>query len=115
MNIADTDLVVGRGLSAIRSKQDYQGYIFEHLAFTFHEEDMIGGGTIFQSVTKGNMRNIALLMPETHILEEFEEYCRAVYEEIEIVSKKNPLLQEARDLLLPRLVSGELDVSEMEI
>jgi type I restriction enzyme S subunit len=35
--------------------------------------------------------------------------------EVELLDKKNAVLRETRDLLLPRLVFGEIDVSELEI
>ena len=38
-----------------------------------------------------------------------------MYEEIQILKDKNKILQETRDLLLPRLISGKLSVEELEI
>ena len=115
INIADTRLVIGRGLSAIRHKEDCQTFIFEQLKSVFHREDLIGGGTIFQSVTKTDMENIKLLSPYISIIREFEGITGTITEEIYNLSTRNNALREARDLLLPRLVSGELSVDDVEI
>ena len=53
INIATKKIVIGRGVSAIRSKAGNQAFVFQQLIETFHEEDMMGGGTIFKSVTRG--------------------------------------------------------------
>jgi len=115
MNIADRKIVIGRGLCAIRSKTDNQAFIFLQLKDKFHEEDMIGGGTIFKSVTKADMLGLQLLMPPADLVAEFEQSVVPMFSALKVLTAKNANLRQARDLLLPRLISGELDVSELEI
>ena len=37
-----------------------------------------------------------------------------MFDEVETLQQKNQILQETRDLLLPRLISGKLNVEELE-
>jgi type I restriction enzyme S subunit len=115
INIADRKLIIGRGLHAIRHNSSHQWFIFHQLKARFFQEDMIGGGTIFKSVTKDDMLNIELIVPSPEIEKEFEQLLRPISAQIANLTKKNGNLRRTRDLLLPRLVSGEVDVSEVKI
>jgi type I restriction enzyme S subunit len=115
MNITDRRLVIGRGLSAIRSKTDGQTFVFQQLKDKFREEDMIGGGTIFKAVTKADMHGIEILMPPACVVAEFERIAEPMFAEIRVLTTKNANLRRARDLLLPRFISGEVDVSDMNL
>lgn len=74
----------------------------------------MGGGTIFKAVTKRDMEDIAVLLPEQNFLNRFEEISRPMEQQIENLMKRNSVLRKTRDLL-PKLISGELDLSEMDI
>jgi len=52
INISNCKMIIGRGLHAIRSKTGNQVFIFEQLKDKFQEEDSMGSGTIYKSVTK---------------------------------------------------------------
>ena len=115
MNITDRKIVIGRGLHAIRSKTGNQTYIFLQLKDKFHEEDMMGGGTIFKSVTKADVLGIQLLIPPDNLLAKFEQIATPMLSETKVLTDKNANLRRTRDLLLPRLISGQVDVSEVGI
>jgi type I restriction enzyme, S subunit len=115
INIANTRMVIGRGLSAIRHKAGYQGFAFHLLKENFKEEDTMGGGTIFKSVTKNDMERISFMLPVEALTQQFEQLVGPSEKQIENLTKKNTTLRRTRDLLLPRLISGEVDVSELDI
>ena len=110
LNISNKKIIVGRGLCAIKSNTEHQEYLFQTLKNHFVEEDIMGGGTIFKSVTKDDVVGIKILKPNRQILEKFREIARPMFKELEILSYKNQNLRSTRDLLLPKLVSGEIEV-----
>ena len=55
LNIADCDMIIGRGLAAIRHKQGFNAYLFNLLKVAFANEDIIGNGAIFNSVGKDEL------------------------------------------------------------
>src|SRR3546814_3489964 len=57
LNLADTTLVIGRGIAAIRSRSGHQNLLFEKLKEVFAEEDSMGGGTIFKADRKSTRLN----------------------------------------------------------
>jgi type I restriction enzyme S subunit len=115
MNIADREIVIGRGLHAIRSRTGNQTFIFLQLKEKFVEEDMMGSGTIFKAVTKSDMLNLQLLVPPGDLVAEYERIATPMLSETKALVGKNDILRRTRDLLLPRLISGRLDVSDLDI
>jgi type I restriction enzyme, S subunit len=115
INISDTRLVIGRGLSAISHKKGWQWFLYHYLCDVFKDEDIIGGGTIYKSVTKKDMEEIKILNPQNDTVDYFESIVRPINNLIEALDKKNNSLRQTRDLLLPKLISGEVDVSELDI
>lgn len=110
LNVARDELVLGRGLAAMRSLDDRQSMLFYQLGSHFFKEDMIGGGAIFASVTKRDLENQLLLCPTDHLAAEFERFAGDVDRQIENLVTQIEKLQVTRDLLLPRLMSGEISV-----
>ena len=115
LNIADTKIVVGRGVSAIRRKDGNQIFLFHQLKEQFKDEDMMGGGTIFKSVTKEDMQKIGFICPPPSILAAFEDAVGAGFQSYHNLTKRNRLLRKTRDLLLPKLISSQLDVEDLDI
>ena len=115
INISDKKIVIGRGLCAIRSNSSKQTYVLQQLKEQFMEEDTIGGGTIFKSVTKADVHGIKLLVPTEVVLNRFEEIMIPIFAELKNLTFKNVNLRHTRDLLLPKLISGEINVRNLEI
>ncbi len=110
INITTDKIVIGRGLSAIRSKTGHQNLLFYLLKAHFFKEDMIGGGAIFAAVTKKDLHGVELLHAPAPIAEMFMERVRPVDSQIENLQRTIENLTKARDLLLPRLMNGEISV-----
>ncbi|AXS84637.1 restriction endonuclease subunit S [Marinobacter sp. Arc7-DN-1] len=67
-------------------------------------------GSVFDSIVVDTFKNIPLLIPVHGILTEFTEQAKAIFQQIDNLSIQNTKLANARDLLLPKLMSGELTV-----
>ena len=115
INVANKKIVIGRGLSAIRSKSGDQAFVLQQLKDKFQEEDTIGSGTIYNAITKVDLLGVQLLEPIGSIVAKFEEAAEPISLELANLTMKNTNLRQTRDLLLPKLISGEIDVSELDI
>jgi len=115
INLADKRLIVGRGLCAIHNKNGQQWFTLHQLKERFQQEDTMGGGTIFKAVTRKDVESIEFLNPANLTVQAFEEICHPIEAQIKILTEKNNNLRQTRDLLLPKLISGELDVSDLDI
>lgn len=72
--------------------------------------DAIGGGVTMANVSKGKFESMDLLRPTAALLRNFDEFSSPVFNQIKVLGQQNQKLRTARDLLLPRLMSGELAV-----
>jgi type I restriction enzyme S subunit len=110
INITTDRIVIGRGLSAIRSKSNQQNLLFYALRNHFFREDMIGTGVIFAAITKKDLYQVRLLQPPDLVAGMFMEHVCPIDSQIENLHRATEALVQARDLLLPRLMSGEVVV-----
>ena len=115
INIANKKVVIGRGLSAIRSKTGNQAFLLQQLKDRFQEEDTMGSGAVFNAIRKSDLLEIPLLIPKESVISKFEEIVNSIFAELANLTLKNTNLRQTRDLLLPKLISGEIDVSELDI
>ena len=77
---------------------------------------MVKGATdMADYVNLTDQRNMKLLVPVRQVLACFGEVVDPLLDLSANLRQQNRVLREARDLLLPRLVSGELDVSELDL
>ena len=61
------------------------------------------------------IENEKILIPTQDIINKFKNVIVPIYNEIFLLGNKNQILKQTRDILLPRLISGEIDVENMEI
>ncbi len=110
LNLTIEKIVIGRGLAALRSKTGNQSLLLHQLQTHFFKEDLIGGGAIFASVKKKEFESQKILNPNDFLVRAFEEISQPIDEQLRVLHLQNQKLQTARDLLLPRLMSGEIGV-----
>ena len=110
INITLDKIVIGRGLSAIISIKNQQNFLFYALKSYFFKEDMMGSGAIFAAITKNDLFNIEIMQPPNRLIEMFSDHICPIDSQIETLHKACNKMKEARDLLLPRLMNGEIAV-----
>ena len=80
-----------------------------HLLSGLHLEQYNGGAAV-PTLNRNDVHRIEVLCPSKTVLELFDEHVAPVYRQIEILEEQSKKLQAARDLLLPRLMNGEIAV-----
>lgn len=115
LNVAYEPCCIGRGLGAIRSKDDHQSFVL-YTVFSLQEKlDMFNGeGTVFGSINRDALNSMPIIIPAKEEIDRFEE----IVAPMDIAIRNNYegicRLEAIRDSLLPRLMSGELDVSAID-
>lgn len=110
LNIANTEMILGRGLSAVRHKQNKQSFLFYTLKNVFVREDLFGSGSVFPAITKKEFEELPVNIGNEETVNEFEETVSPFDQQIRVLIEENQKLAAMRDLLLPRLMSGEIRV-----
>ncbi|RLB88582.1 MAG: restriction endonuclease subunit S, partial [Deltaproteobacteria bacterium] len=110
INITLDKIVIGRGLSAIRSRCGQQNFLFYSLKNHFFKENIMGRGAIFAAITKKDLHDVEILQPPDTLIEMFQEQVVPIDHQIANLYRMIEHLVKARDLLLPRLMNGEIAV-----
>ena len=75
----------------------------------------LGTGSTFKEITKGVFKTIELVVPTPEVVKQFEDTVNPVALQVLNLQRKNTNLRQTRDILLPRLISGEVDVTDLDI
>lgn len=116
LNVAHEDCCIGRGLAAIHSKSKHQSFLLYTMFSLKKQIDVFNGeGTVFGSINRDSLNNISILIPSKEQIDEFESIVAPMDSLIRNNYNESCRLQQIRDTLLPKLMSGELDVSDVDI
>jgi type I restriction enzyme, S subunit len=97
-------------ISIIPNSLHTQMYLLYNLHSRKAEIESKAGGTTFKEINKSTFRNMDIVLPTETLLQQFQDFAYDVFKQVRIIKKQNQKLQQARDLLLPRLMRGELTV-----
>jgi len=75
----------------------------------------LSNGATFLELTKGKFKNIKIVMPSTQIMRSFSDKQEPLFNAIENLLRQNVHLTTFRDRLLSRLMSGKIDVENLDI
>lgn len=110
LNLTRNRVVIGRGLAAINRRLGKQSYLFYLLKEHFFKDDVIGNGAIFASISKDELLAQQFTIPVSNLIEQFNVIVSDMDGRIAELAEQVTLLIEARDRLLPKLMSGEIEV-----
>lgn len=115
LNIADREMIIGRGLAAVRHRDGLNSYLYYMLKVVFANEDIIGNGAIFNSVGKEELSRFRILQPDAELVLRYQRVAETIDEQIAILSSCVEDLQRVREMLLPRLISGKVLLDNLDI
>ncbi len=115
INVAHQDCCIGRGLAAIHSKTKHQSFVL-YTMFSLKDKMEVfnGEGTVFGSINRDSLNNISILIPSEEKINEFERIVAPIDSLIRNNYDEICFLQNIRDTLLPKLMSGEIDVDNIQ-
>ena len=113
INVAKEECCIGRGVASIKSKYGHDSYLFYTMK-SLHKlfDSFDGEGTVFGSINKKTLSAIQILLPSDGIVEQFNNIASSFDDRIRSLSDESSRLSLLRDTLLPRIMSGELEVPE---
>ena len=116
VSISTTEATTNQGfITCVPSERLPSSYIYFWLHANIDQFLSLSGGATFKELRKSTFRELPILVPSRPEMNRFEERVGPMMTLIKNLLQQNRALLEARDLLLPRLVSGELDVSELDL
>lgn len=94
------------------NNKDYQNYLYFTLNMPqyFTQMQNLNRNAAQPGLARGDLDRIKILVPDGKIIEKFNKFINPVIDNIFSYSKQITNLTQQRDLLLPRLMSGKLEV-----
>ena len=116
LNVAYEDCCIGRGLAAIRSQDNHQSFVLYTMFALRDQLDIFNGeGTVFGSINRESLNNMPIIIPPCKIIDNFESIVSPMDAAIRNNYEESCHLQAIRDRMLPRLMSGKLDASVIDL
>lgn len=84
------------------------------LLFSMTNVQSIVTGAVQQKISQANLNKIPIVIPSMAELESFDSIVQTIFSQIRNLRAENDSLSKMRDTLLPKLMSGEIDVSNLE-
>lgn len=94
-----------------------EGFSVEELYLFFRLTNIksIVTGAVQQKVSQQNLKKVPAIIPNKEALNAFDDLIQPIFAQIRNLKDENIRLADLRDSLLPRLMSGELDVSNVDL
>lgn len=114
----DKPMTLGNNIIMLRPEQEnlrYYLYIWFKWLYGQSLIQGIKGGSAQPKFNKTDFKNLPIFLPPDDLLEQFHQIVKSMFELIDENNMENQALTRTRDTILPRLMSDELDVSDVEI
>ncbi|MDL5542011.1 restriction endonuclease subunit S [Bifidobacterium longum] len=114
LNVAFENCCIGRGLAAIHSETpSFALYLMRFLKPQL--EAYNGEGTVFGSINGKALKSLEVALPSHNEVMQFESFAAPIDALIRSNENETRKLNNLRNYLLPKLMSGEIDVSKVDL
>lgn len=111
LNMAQRSMAMSQSCYALAGKDHLtQTFVYSAMQAAVETLRQQAVGAVFDAIIVDTFKRISLLIPEPKIVRLFDESIRPMFEQVENLTIQNQKLRIARDLLLPKLMSGEISV-----
>lgn len=111
INVANENCCIGRGLAAIHSKDNHQSFLL-YTMYSLKEKLGIynAQGTVFGCINRDALNDLEIVIPPKDVIDKFEKIASSLDAKIAEKNAESTHLTQIRDTILPKLMSGEIEV-----
>lgn len=113
--ILDIDTCIHDGWLYFPSSKFSNEYLYLYFKHIRDNLVALGNGSVFTNLKTDILKNYPTNLPTDEVLNEFDKIMKPIFSMILSTTRESKRLTEIRDTLLPRLMSGELDVSDIDL
>ena len=113
--ILDIDTCIHDGWLYFPSSKFSNEYLYLYFKHIRDNLVALGNGSVFTNLKTDILKNYPTSLPTDEVLNEFDEIIKPIFSMILSKTRESKRLTEIRDTLLPRLMSGKLDVSDIDL
>lgn len=114
--IAAGEVTTNQGFKSVIPKSEIgTPFVYFFLKHNLPVIEGMASGSTFKEVSGSTMKNIPAVIPDAETLARFNDFCAPIFAQQRILEEQSQSLAELRDNLLPKLMSGEIDVSDIQL
>ena len=114
--IADDQVSTNQGFKSIVPFSNVgNAFVYYYLKENLSAIENVASGSTFKEVSGSTLKNFSAVIPDNETLTEFQRFCSPLFEQQRALEYENRYLATLRDTLLPKLMNGEIDVSQVQI
>lgn len=114
--IAAGEVTTNQGFKSVVPKPEIgTPFVYFFLKNTLPVIEGMASGSTFKEVSGSTMKNVPAVIPDAETLAKFSDFCAAIFAQQRTLEEQNQSLAKLRDSLLPKLMSGEIDVSAVHL
>ena len=114
--IANNDVTTNQGFKSVVPRHEIgTPYVYYYLIHNLPLIESKASGSTFKEVSGSVMKSVEAVIPDSTTLAKFNDFCRPIFELQAKLEQEYRDLATLRDSLLPRLMSGEVNVSDIDI
>ena len=114
--IADGEVTTNQGFKSVVPNGNVgTAFVYYFLKNALPTIENMASGSTFKEISGSAMRTVPAVIPDNGSLQEFSDFCESLFQQQRTLEAENRSLAALRDSLLPILMSGELDVSELDL
>ena len=114
--IAAGEVTTNQGFKSVVPKPEIgTPFVYFFLKNTLPVIEGMASGSTFKEVSGSTMKNVPAVIPDADILAKFSDFCAPIFAQQRTLEEQNQSLAKLRDSLLPKLMSGEIDVSAVHL
>ena len=114
--IADGEVTTNQGFKSVVPNGNVRtAFVYYFLKNALPTIENMASGSTFKEISGSAMRTVPAVIPDDGSLQEFSDFCEPLFQQQRTLEAENHSLAALRDSLLPKLMSGELDVSELDL
>ena len=114
--IAAGEVTTNQGFKSVVPKLEIgTPFVYFFLKNTLPVIEGMASGSTFKEVSGSTMKNVPAVIPDAETLAKFSDFCAPIFEQQRTLEELNQSLAKLRDSLLPKLMSGEIDVSAVQL
>lgn len=114
VSIAKNEICTNQGFKSVVPKEAGTAFIYYFLKTSTKDIENKATGSTFKEASGALMKSLPTIIPTKSVLYGFEQIMEPIFRKQETIEDESRRLAQLRDTLLPRLMSGELKVNEIE-
>lgn len=113
--ILDVDSCIHDGWLYFPQSKFSREYLYLYFKYIRQQLVNLSNGSVFNNLKTDILKNYPTILPDNETLQRFESIVNPIFLEIQNRTRESHQLTDIRDALLPKLMSGELDVSDIDL